>query len=89
MSNPTEAAFKEPSFIPRDIAIERRDDGTVLMSSRIALELAQTNLPAYLRFRAQERPEAIWISQPDRAAAIGVRSVLPRPAAASIILPRR
>jgi len=67
VSNPTEAAFKDSSFIPRDIAIELRDDGTVLISSRIPLELAQPNLPAYLRYRAQERPEAIWISQPDRA----------------------
>jgi feruloyl-CoA synthase len=67
VSNPTEVPFKETAFIPRDIAIERRTDGTILMSSRIAFEISQPNLPAYLRFRAQERPDAIWISEPDRA----------------------
>ena len=67
MKNPTEAAFKETAFIPRDIAIDRRENGTVLMSSRIPLELAQPNLPAHLRYRSRERPEAIWISEPDRS----------------------
>ena len=66
MSNPTDAPFKQSAFIPRDIAIDRRRDGTVLMSSRIPLDLTQPNLPAYLRYRSQERPDAIWISEPDR-----------------------
>lgn len=68
MIDPSKATFKESSFIPRDIAIERRGDGTILMSSRIALDFDQPNLPAYLRYRADERPDAIWISEPDRAA---------------------
>ncbi len=68
MNTQTEAEFKETAFIPRDIAVDRRADGTVLMSSRIPLELSQANLPAYLRYRAQERPDAIWISEPNRAA---------------------
>jgi feruloyl-CoA synthase len=67
VSNPAEAPFKETAFIPRDIAIECRADGTILMASRVPFELSQPNLPAYLRYRAQERPEAIWISEPDRA----------------------
>ena len=67
MSDLAEAPFKETAFIPRDIAIERRDDGTILMSSRVSFEPMYPNLPAYLRYRAQERPEAIWISEPDRA----------------------
>ena len=67
MSNPAQAPFKETAFIPRDIAIERRADGTILMSSRVPFEISQPNILAYLRFRAQERPEAIWISEPDRA----------------------
>ncbi len=67
--NPTEAAFKETAFIPRDIVVDRRDDGTILMSSRVPLDLGQPHLPAYLRHRAQERPDAIWISEPDRISA--------------------
>jgi feruloyl-CoA synthase len=66
LSDPAEAPFKETAFIPRDIAIERRLDGVILMSSRISVELTHPNLPSYLRYRAQERPEAIWISEPDR-----------------------
>jgi feruloyl-CoA synthase len=65
---PKEAAFKETAFIPRDIAIDRCGDGTILMSSRIALTFDQPNLPAYLRYRSAERPDAIWISEPDRDA---------------------
>ncbi|TAJ74198.1 MAG: acyl-CoA synthetase [Sphingobium sp.] len=68
MTDLTEAPFKATSFIARDIAVERCADGTILMASRIPLELAQPNLPAYLRYRAQERPDALWISEPDRAA---------------------
>jgi len=62
-----DAPFKATSFIPRDIAVERRDDGTVLMASRIALELTQPNLPSHLRYRSEERPDRIWISEPVRA----------------------
>jgi len=64
---PDEASFKETAFIPRDIAIERRADGTILMSSRVSFELTYPHIPAYLRYRAEERPDAIWISEPDRA----------------------
>ena len=67
MSTASQAPFKQTGFIPRDITIDRRADGTVLMSCRIPLELGQPNLPAYLRHRSQERPDAVWISEPDRA----------------------
>ncbi len=66
MSNPTDAPYKQTSFIARDIAIDRRDDGSILMSSRIPLELVYPNLLAYLRYRSEERPDAVWISEPDR-----------------------
>lgn len=66
MSNPSQAPFKKTAFIPRDIAIDRRPDGTILMASRIALEFGQPNLPAYLRYRSRERPNAVWISEPER-----------------------
>jgi feruloyl-CoA synthase len=67
MSDPAGAPYREMAFIPRDIAIERRADGTILMASRVHFELSQPNIPAYLRFRARERPNAIWIAEPDRA----------------------
>ena len=66
VSNSTEVPFRETAFIARDIAIDRRDDGTILMASRVPLDLGQPHLPAYLRHRAQERPDAIWISEQDR-----------------------
>ena len=67
MSGSAEAPFKQTAFIPRDIDIERRADGTVLMASKIPLDLTHPNILAYLRYRAEERPDAIWISEPDRA----------------------
>jgi feruloyl-CoA synthase len=66
VSNSTAVPFRETAFIARDIAIDRRDDGTILMASRVPLDLGQPHLPAYLRHRAQERPDAIWISEQDR-----------------------
>jgi feruloyl-CoA synthase len=66
VSNSSDAPFKETTFVPRDIAIDRRNDGSILLSSRIVLELKKPNLLAYLRYRSQERPDSIWISEPDR-----------------------
>ena len=66
MTDQVEPPFKPTAFIPRDIDIERRADGTFLMSSRVPYEFMCPNIPAYLRLRAQERPAATWISEPDR-----------------------
>lgn len=70
MTELIDAPFKATSFIPRDITVETREDGTILMASRIALELTQPNLPSHLRHRAAERPDSVWISEPVRSAGI-------------------
>lgn len=53
--------FRETNFLPRDIAVEHREDGTILLRSRVPLELEAANLPEYLRRQAEARPDQPWI----------------------------
>ena len=57
------AVFRKTGFIPRDIEINHKDDGSILMKCRIPLELRETSLPAYLRRQARNRPKAQWLFQ--------------------------
>ncbi|MBR0691936.1 AMP-binding protein [Bradyrhizobium lablabi] len=74
MNGSAAAALEMPSFrkvhwLKRDIAVERRDDGTVVMKSRIPLQAYETHIPASLAKWAKEAPERIWLAQrggPDR-----------------------
>jgi len=66
MTNP---AFRKVEWAPRDIATERRDDGTIVLQSRIPLQPYETHIPAALAKWAKEAPERIWLAQrggPDR-----------------------
>ena len=63
MTNPVSATFRDMPFIPRDIAIERRSDGTVLLSSRIPLVPGASSLSACLRQQSETRPNAPWIAE--------------------------
>jgi feruloyl-CoA synthase len=63
MTSPAPATYRDMPFIPRDIAIERRSDGTVLLSSRIPLVPGASSLSAYLRRQSETRPDAAWIAQ--------------------------
>jgi len=56
-----DAPFKATNFIPRDIEIERRGDGTLLMRSRVPLVLGASSLCAYLRVQSAAKPDAPWI----------------------------
>jgi feruloyl-CoA synthase len=62
-------AFRRIEWLPRDIAVERRDDGTIILKSRIPLQAHEKHIPASLAKWAQEAPERIWLAQrggPDR-----------------------
>lgn len=63
MSESTNVPFREVHFAPRDIAVDRRDDGTIILSPRIALTLGEPHLPAYLRRHAKNRPDHTWLGQ--------------------------
>jgi feruloyl-CoA synthase len=59
----TKPAFRKIDWLPRDIAIERRPDGAVVLKSRIPLNPYETHIPAYLAKWAKEAPSRIWLAQ--------------------------
>lgn len=59
----TKPAFRKVEWLARDIDVERRDDGTVVLKSRIPLQSYEKHLPASLAKWAKEAPERIWLAQ--------------------------
>lgn len=61
--------FRKVNWLPRDIDIERRPDGVIVMKARAALKAYETHIPAALARWAKERPDTTWLAQrggPDR-----------------------
>ncbi|KRQ14764.1 AMP-binding protein [Bradyrhizobium manausense] len=56
-------AFRKVEWLARDIDVERRADGTVVLKSRIPLQAYEKHLPASLAKWAREAPERIWLAQ--------------------------
>ncbi len=59
----TKPAFRKIHWLERDIAVERRPDGVIVLKSRIPLKAYEKHLPASLTKWASERPDAIWLAQ--------------------------
>jgi feruloyl-CoA synthase len=59
----TKPAFRKVKWLARDIDVERRDDGTVVLKSRIPLQAYEKHIPASLAKWAKEAPERIWLAQ--------------------------
>ena len=62
-------AFRKIEWLKRDIAVDRRADGTIVLKSRIPLQAYETHIPASLAKWAKQAPERIWLAQrggPDR-----------------------
>ncbi|MDB5653027.1 MAG: AMP-dependent synthetase and ligase, partial [Tardiphaga sp.] len=59
----TQPAFRKIDWLPRDIAVERRPDGVIVLKSRVPLMAHQTHLPASLAKWARLRPEQTWLAQ--------------------------
>src|ERR1700752_149678 len=62
-------AFRKIEWLKRDIAVDRRSDGTVLLKSRIPLQAYERHIPASLAKWAKQAPERTWLAQrggPDR-----------------------
>ena len=55
--------FRKIAWLPRDIAVERRPDGVLVLRSRIPLQPYERHLPAFLSRWAIERPDRIWLAQ--------------------------
>jgi len=56
-------AFRKVNWLPRDIDVERRADGVVVLKSRIALQPYLPHLPAALARWAGETPQRAWLAQ--------------------------
>ena len=59
----TKPAFRKIEWLQRDIAVERRPDGAIVLKSRIPLKPYEKHIPASLAKWATERPERIWLAQ--------------------------
>ena len=64
-----QAPFKPIDFLSRDVAVERRADGTVVLQSNHKLKPYEKHVPAFLAKWAAEAPDRLWLAQrrgPDR-----------------------
>src|SRR2546423_13783473 len=59
----TKPAFRKIEWLERDIAVERRPDGVIILKSRIPLRPYDRHIPASLAKWASETPERIWLAQ--------------------------
>ena len=55
--------FKPIDYLSRDVALERRDDGTLVLQSNHRLEAYETHVPALLTHWAREAPDRVWLAQ--------------------------
>ena len=69
MDSVLQAPFKPIEFLSRDIKVERRGDGTVVLQSNHPLKPYARHIPALLAKWAAEAPDRLWLAQrrgPDR-----------------------
>ncbi|MGJ5073780.1 AMP-binding protein [Bradyrhizobium sp. SZCCHNR1015] len=56
-------AFRKVNWLARDIDVERRTDGTIIIKSRIPLQAYEPHLAAPLARWAKEAPTRTWLAQ--------------------------
>ena len=59
----TKPGFRKIEWLKRDIDVERRPDGVVVLKSRIPLQAYETHIPASLAKWAKQAPERTWLAQ--------------------------
>src|SRR5207302_459704 len=59
----TKPAFRKIEWLERDIAVERRADGVIILQSRIPLKAYEKHIPASLAKWARETPDRTWLAQ--------------------------
>jgi feruloyl-CoA synthase len=59
----TKPGFRKIEWLKRDIAVERRGDGVIVLKSRIPLKPYEKHIPASLSKWASERPDRTWLAQ--------------------------
>ena len=55
--------FKKLNWLERDIELLRRDDGSMILRSRVPLGPRAPHIPSLLRKWAAERPDHTWLAQ--------------------------
>lgn len=55
--------FRKIDWLERDIAVERRPDGVIVLKSRIPLQAYEKHIPASLAKWARQAPQRIWLAQ--------------------------
>uniref|UniRef100_Q07JY3 AMP-dependent synthetase and ligase n=1 Tax=Rhodopseudomonas palustris (strain BisA53) TaxID=316055 RepID=Q07JY3_RHOP5 len=56
-------AFRKINWLPREIDVDRRADGTVVIQSRFPLDAYAPHIPFSLAKWAREAPDRIWLAQ--------------------------
>src|ERR1700704_3960920 len=59
----TKPASRKIEWLERDIAVERRPNGVIILKSRIPLKAYEKHIPASLAKWAAEAPERTWLAQ--------------------------
>ncbi len=59
----TKPAFRKIEWLARDIAVERRPDGVIILKSRIPLQSYENHIPASLAKWAEDAPSRTWLAQ--------------------------
>ena len=65
----TKPAFRKVNWLPREIEVDRREGGVIVMKSRFPLMDHDPHLPMALAKWAKQRPDHTWLAQrsgPDR-----------------------
>jgi feruloyl-CoA synthase len=61
----TKPAFRKIEWLPRDIAVERRPDGVIILRSRIPLQAYEKHVPASLaKWAAASTSARAWSAAP-------------------------
>jgi feruloyl-CoA synthase len=55
--------FRRIAWLKRDIAVETRNDGVIVIRSRVPLRPYERHLPAFLDKWAALKPDRVWIAQ--------------------------
>ena len=55
--------FKPIDFMSRDVNVERRADGTIVLQSNHALKPYERHVPAFLAKWAVQAPDRVWLAQ--------------------------
>ena len=55
--------FKPIDFLSRDVRLDRRPDGTLILQSNHRLKPYERHVPAFLAKWAAEAPDRLWLAQ--------------------------